>query len=450
MNSCDTAAKQAAGKRRRRVPGKNNHKLYERIDAAGKTVYEIAVRNAKGNQTFVTAANKHKISAARSERDRLHGEVSTGKVVIDNARLTYGQACDGYVKNQVADLAPRTREGYEGAIRNHLRRRWGSRRIDKISVDDAAQMVRDWRAEEASEATIAGRLVVAGRVFRFAKRRMNSHAENVIALLDAGERAKLSEVPAKRYFTPSELDQTLASAREPWNLPFTVAAVTGARQSEVAGLQWDDWDLEDVDAASVGFEWQIDRHGKRVKLKTEESRRVVDVPRFLAVRMLELKARSQFSKGGHFCFCTRTGRPYSQRNLARELRKAQTRAVTPEGKPTFPLLHVKDEDGKPVKPPKNTIPSFHGFRHSAASEAIADGEPIEDVADRLGHKSTIVTETIYRHQIKTAERSAANRAKLETRYGSRMAAAERSEAQETATEGQGEVVNLATVRSSRQ
>lgn len=450
MNSCEIAAKQAAGKRRVRVPGKNNHKLYERIDAAGKTVYEIAVRNAKGNQTFVTAANKHKISAARAERDRLHGEVSSGKVVIDNARLTYGQAATGYIKNQVADLAPRTREGYEGVIRNHLRPRWGSRRIDKISVDDAAQMVRDWRAEGVSEATIAGRLVVAGRVFRFAKRRLHSHAENVIALLDAGERAKLSEVAPKRYFQPSELDQTLAAAREPWNLPFTVAAVTGARQSEVAGLQWDDWDLEDVDAASVSFEYQLDRSGKRVKLKTVESRRVVDVPRFLAVRMLAKKASSQFSKGGDFCFCTRTGRAYSQRNLSRELRKAQTRATTPEGKPTFPLLHVKDQEGELVPPPPNTIPSFHGFRHSAASEAIADGESIEDVADQLGHKSTIVTETIYRHEIKTAERSAAKRSRMETRYGSRMAAAERSEAQETATEDQGEVVNLATVRSSRQ
>lgn len=447
MNS-HAAAKQAAGKRRARVPGKNNHKLYERTDAEGRTVYEIAIRNAKGNQTFVTASNKFKITAARAERDRLHGERSAGKVVIDNARLTYGQACDAYVKNQVADLAPRTREGYEGVIRNHLRPRWGSRRMDKITVDDAAQMVRDWREAGASEATIAGRLVVAGRVFRYAKRRMNSHAGNVIELLDSGERAKLSEVPPKRYFTPDELDQTLSAAREPWNLPFTVAAVTGARQSEAAGLQWDDWDLADVDAASVRFEFQIDRHGNRVKLKTVESRRVVDVPRFLAVRMVELKARSQFSKGDDFCFCTRTGRAYSQRNLARELRKAQTNAVTPEGKPTFPLLHVRDEDGEPVKPPQNTIPSFHGFRHSAASEAIADGESIEDVADQLGHKSTIVTETIYRHQIKTAERSAAKRAKLETRYGSRMAAAERSEGQKTAVPADGEVVDLAERRAA--
>ena len=447
--STDAAAKQAAGKRRRRVPGKSNAHLYERTGADGKTVYEIGIRNAKGNQTFVTARNKHKISAARAERDRLHGEKGAGKVVIDNARLTFGQAADAYIENQVADLAPNTRYGYRNAIEQQLRPRWGNRRLDKISVDDAAQLVRDLRSAGYAESTIALVLVVAGRVWRYAKRRMNSHAENIIEQLDSGERARLSETPPRRYFTPDELDQTLAAAREPWNLPFTLAAVTGARQSEVAGLHWDDWELDDLDAASVSFEWQIDRHGKRVKLKTVESRRVVDVPRFVAVRMAELKAGSPFSQPGHFCFCSKTGKPYSQRNLARELRKAQTRAVTAEGKPTFPLLHVKDSEGKPIKPARNTIPSFHGFRHSAASEAIADGEAIEDVADQLGHTSTIVTETIYRHQIKTAERSARKRARLETRYGSRMAAAERREGQETAANGDGEVVNLATARASR-
>src|SRR5581483_4055788 len=107
----------------------------------------------------------------------------------------------------------------------HLRSRWGRKRLDKLTVTDAAAMVRELRAEGYAETTIALALVVAGSIFKYARRHMNSHAENPIALLDAGERAKLSETPRRRYFTPAELDQTIAAARESWRLPFVVASV---------------------------------------------------------------------------------------------------------------------------------------------------------------------------------------------------------------------------------
>jgi integrase len=73
-------------------------------------------------------------------------------------------------------------------------------------------------------------------------------------------------------------------------------------------------------------------------------------------------------------FCTRTGRPLSQSNVNRELRNAQRRARTAEGEPTFPVLH----DGRAV--PRGAMPTFHAFRHTAASYAIAEGESAEDVA----------------------------------------------------------------------
>ena len=439
--------KAAKPPRRTRVPGEANRSIFQRIEAStGKTVYEIGVRNENGWQTFRTAADKYKLTAARVERDNLLGARGRGAVVSANARLTFGQAADRWLKEQVPDLAPNTRYSYRHTVKQHLRPVWGRRRLDRITVDDAARLVRQLRAEGMAETTIALVLVVAGRVFRFAKRRMHSHVDNVISLLDHGERARLTETPRRRYFSAAELDQTIAAAEDPWRLPFVVASVTGARQSEIAGLIWSDWDLADVDAASVRIDYQLDRQGKRVKLKTAESRRVIDVPRFVAVQTAEHKAASPYSKPDHFVFATKTGKPYSQRNLSHELRRAQTAAVDDDGKWTFPLLHVKDADGEVVKPARNTIPSWHSFRHSAASEAIAEGESIEDVADALGHRSTVTTERVYRHQIKSAERSAERRAKLERKYGSRMAASDRSEAPESAEPDEAEVVNLQAKR----
>jgi integrase len=49
----------------------------------------------------------------------------------------------------------------------------------------------------------------------------------------------------------------------------------------------------------------------------------------------------------------------------------------------------------------------HESRHTAVSIMSNNGVPIQDIADAMGHKSTHVTETIYRHVIAAAIRGGA-------------------------------------------
>jgi integrase len=433
-------------KRRTRVPGEQNRSIYFRLDAAGKKVYEVGYRSATGSQSFKTVGPK--VTEARTERDRLLGS----RVKIANVRLTFGKAADAWLEQQVVNLADRTQDYYRERLA-HIRPVWGRRRMDQITTADAARLVADLRAAGMSESTINGTLLTAGRVYRFAKGRLSWSGDNPIELLDSSDRARLTETPPRRIFARPELDATIAATREPWRTIFILTATTGARQSEIAALVWDDLDIANVDEASIRFEFQLDRKtGKRVRLKTPESRRTIELPQFVAVLLAELKARSQYSRPDQFVFATRTGEAIRQRNLSRELRAAQTRAVDAKGRPIFPLLHVKDDDGNRVNPPRNSIPSWHSLRHSAASEAIHDGESIEDVADRLGHKNTIITETIYRHEIKSAKRSAERRARLDTRYGGwqQLAAADLSLDQPASATDGAEVVDLQAKRGRRQ
>lgn len=71
------------------------------------------------------------------------------------------------------------------------------------------------------------------------------------------------------------------------------------------------------------------------------------------------------------------------------------------------------------------MPSFHSFRHGAASEAIAAGESAEEVSWQLGHKNSLITRQVYVQQIKSVERTARRRAELERRYGKLLEAASR-------------------------
>ena len=161
----------------------------------------------------------------------------------------------------------------------------------------------------------------------------------------------------RRIFRGDELAQTLDAASEPWRTLVALVTVTGGRLSELLGLTWQDIDLADRDAAWVHIHRQIDRRGQFQPLKTESAERTVELPRSIVALLLGLKARSAHCRDADFIFTTRTGRPLGQRNVARALRRAQLKACDENGRPTFPRRH---ESG-PV--PKDTVPSFHGFRH---------------------------------------------------------------------------------------
>lgn len=195
-------------------------------------------------------------------------------------------------------------------------------------------------------------------------------------------------------------------------------------------------DLADTTEATATFEFQADRNGQRMPLKTEESRRTVEIPRQLAALLLEHKARSPHSTATAFVFATATGKAIGQRNVLRELRRAMKKAKDSKGRLVFPVL------SEPGPAPKGSVPNFHGFRHTAASEAIAAGDGAEEVSWQLGHKNSVVTRTIYVQEIKSAERRAKRRSKLEARYESLLEAADRNGAQQTATATTAEVLPL--------
>jgi integrase len=115
-------------------------------------------------------------------------------------------------------------------------------------------------------------------------------------------------------------------------------------------------------------------------------------------------------------FATRTGRPLGQRNVARALRTAQTRAVDEHGQPTFPVLHELDADGKPAKVPTGALPSMHSFRHTVASRALLAGESVDEVAFLLGHRDATVTRTVYVREIADARRRSMRRSRMVAEY----------------------------------
>jgi integrase len=317
----------------------------------------------------------------------------------------------------VRDLRPRTDECYRNAVNTHLLPQLGDRRLDAITPDDLAALVRGMRGKGLSESTIAIAIGVMNRICRYATRRLGWAGTNPVSVMLSSERPKPSQSKRRRIFEGVELEQTIAAAQEPWRTLFTLAALTGARVSELLGLTWADVRLDDLDDAEIEFVWQVDRRGERAPTKTDGSARTVPIPRELAMLLARHRLASSFKQPNDFVFATCTGGPLRQRNVGRALRIAQRDAANDDGSPTFPILRQRDEGGEPVPVPQGELPSMHSFRHTVASRALLAGESVDEIAFLLGHRDADVTRAVYVRELADARRRSMRRPRMIAEFG---------------------------------
>jgi integrase len=259
---------EAAGSPRRERVERN---IYRR----STSVFEVGFRDAAGKQRWRTVTGG--ITAARALRDELVARRNRGERVVHGASLRFADVAEKWLEGPVSDLRPRTGECYRNSLERHLLPRLGSRRLDPITPDDLADLVRDLRQQGLSESTASIAIGVTNRVYRFAARRLGWSGANPVSLMLSSERPKPSQSKRRRIFEGAELEQTVAAAAEPWRTLFTLAALTGARVSELLAINWADVRLEDLDDAQIEFAWQVDRKGERGPTKTDGSARTVPI-----------------------------------------------------------------------------------------------------------------------------------------------------------------------------
>jgi Phage integrase, N-terminal SAM-like domain len=134
----------------RRVRVERN--IYQR--ATG--VFEVGFKDSAGVQRWRTVQGG--VLAARALRDELLARRGRGETTPPNPRLRFGDAADQWLQGPVSDLRQSTQAGYRNAVEQHLRPRFGARKVDGVTADDLAALVRDMRAAGKSEATIAAAL----------------------------------------------------------------------------------------------------------------------------------------------------------------------------------------------------------------------------------------------------------------------------------------------------
>ncbi|GGU59097.1 hypothetical protein GCM10010178_59140 [Lentzea flava] len=205
---------------------------------------------------------------------------------------------------------------------------------------------------------------------------------------------QLCEVPIGQDGRPSKsltFDQVEAVLKASENTPMyayiVLSLLIGARTEELRALTWDHVDLVGKpDAVPVVLPsisvWRSVREGGDTK--TKKSRRTLAMP----TRCVEaLKVHRDYQEAKRklagkkwqehgLVFASLVGTELDSHNVRRSFR----RVVKAAG------LNAKEWTPREM-------------RHSVVSVLSASGVKIEDIARLVGHSSTTVTETVYRHQI---------------------------------------------------
>ncbi|MEX2268514.1 MAG: site-specific integrase [Acidimicrobiia bacterium] len=294
------------------------------------------------------------------------------------------------------DWSPRTVVQHRHVIDHHLRPRFGAIALDRLGASDIDAFYA-WlrRSQGASRRALAPATI----------RRIHAVLRSALAqgvkwgwiMSNPADRATAPRVVPPNIAPPElqDLRRVLAliEDRDPDLFVYLrLAIVTGARRSQLLGVQWRDVDLRD---GVIVFRWGVVDGPDGIVLKSTKSHR--------AYQILLDDASAALLDAHHDCV----------------IALAKTAGVTLDA---AAFIFSREPDGsRPLRPDSVShrwirlrrelgLPNvrLHDLRHFAATSLLGAGVPVNIVAGRLGHARAATTLNVYAHFTESGDRSAAD------------------------------------------
>ncbi|MDR3562189.1 MAG: tyrosine-type recombinase/integrase [Negativicutes bacterium] len=298
------------------------------------------------------------------------------------------------------ELAPKTVHRYKTILESRVLPVFGGMRICEIQPAHLMEFYRKLSEEEPT---------IKGRKSRLSPRTILHHHRVISAILsDAVEWQIIDDNPTKRVKPPrvpegeipvydEDLTQAMlkALADEPlkYRTIVMLALATGLRQGEIFGLEWQDIEFDNELLHVRRVSAYLPGIGIYTKPpKTKSSKRTIVIPQTVSEILRQHKAKQNIERlmlGEKWCGSPRL-------------------FTTWEGKPMLPKI-MSDWFPRFLRRKKLPHMPFHGLRHLAATYMIAQGSPIRNVADRLGHSRVSTTLDIYSRSLKKVDREIADK-----------------------------------------
>ncbi len=370
------------------------------ITKRGKDSYTIVLNlgrdpsTGKRKQQWVSVKGTKK--DAEKRLSELLSHIDNGSY-IKPYKTTLAEFLERWLKDYAyANLAPRTAEGYETIIRQHLIPKLGSIPLIRIKPEH----IQKYYAETLANGRCDGKGALNPLTVRHHHMTLHSALKcavkwgllvrNPVDAIDA-PRATHTEM---KVMSEEDLNRFLEVVRPtPYYALFYLALFTGMRRSELLGLRWSDVDLL-LCQISVNRAMHRLKNGDIVfrPPKTAKGRRIVSLSPSTALVLREHWETQEAIR------------------LMQGLRLEDTDLV------------FSKEDGSPLIP--NVVTSawirlakrtglngirLHDARHTHASLMLKQGIHPKIVQERLGHSTIAITLDTYSHVTPGLQEAAANR-----------------------------------------
>lgn len=319
------------------------------------------------------------VMTRRSHADRVAGDMESknrrGEQIATGRAPTWGTWCSTWVKSRVVE--PSTAAIDELRINRYLKPQWSGARVNRIT----RSQVQAW-VKELDDGHLAPGSVE--KVYRLFSASMTAAVmdESIPVAFNPCKGVKLPRIAPghERFLTRAEVKAIAGKLNYPYNLAVLLAAGTGMRWGELAGLHWQRVDLG-KSLIDIVETW--DPTSNQIKAYPKgHNRRAVPVAPAMALSLGDALDKTEdgaqecgqeHARGGAKCrsalvLTGSQGAPLNGKNFGRRQWREACDAVGIEA------------------------PRLHDLRHTYASWLVQDGIPLQEVQRLLGHASIVTTQ----------------------------------------------------------
>lgn len=338
-------------------------------------IYTTPDVNGKRRRFFETIHGKK--SDAQKRLNELLVNIDKG-VYIPIGHTTIAEHLNSWLNGYVkTNCSPRTLEGYQSIINNHLIPAFGGLQL-KLLTPQIIQNYYGKACGKLSHRTVHHQHRVLSESLKYAVRQ-GYLGRNPCELVDPPKPRK----KIMRTMTPGEVEALLNVTKDSYYYPIIYTAISsGLRQAELLGLRWRDID---IDMLSISVNQVLYKRSGQTAFKepkTAHSRRRVAMTSKLAAFLKTFRAHREILalemdnilSLDALVFTSITGEPLNPSVLTHNFHKLASKAG---------LSGVR----------------FHDLRHSFASLMLLRGAKPKVISEALGHSSVAFTMDVYSHII---------------------------------------------------